>query len=99
MKSIPGIACGIILAFIGLIGTAQGGPREKPVPCDGNACSDVRIWYDGCYQAVNHGSKQVVLIMGEWSKVLNPGEQFTLKDVPKYTSCPQFFNGNARANY
>jgi hypothetical protein len=99
MKQVTAIAGGIILACVGLSGAAQGAPREKPVPCEGNACSDVRIWYDGCYQAINHGTKQVVLILGEWSKVLSPGEQFTLKDVPKYPSCPQFFNGNAKANY
>ena len=97
MKLIPGIACGIVLAFVGVSGTAQ--TRAKNLPCEGNACSDVRIWYDGCYQAMNHGAKQVVLILGEWSMVLSPGEQLTLKDVPKYTSCPQFFNGVAKANY
>jgi hypothetical protein len=99
MKIIPPIGCGIILAFVGMSGTAQGAPHEKAAACEGNACSDVRIWYDGCYQAVNHGSKQVVLILGEWQKILSPGEQFTLKDVPNYKSCPQFFNGIAKANY
>jgi hypothetical protein len=99
MKIIPPIGCGIILAFIGLSGTSQGAPHEKEAACEGNACSDVRIWYDGCYQAINHGEKQVVLVLGEWQKVLSPGERFTLKDVPKYTSCPQFFNGIAKANY
>jgi hypothetical protein len=89
----------MILAFVGVIGSAQSGPREKTVPCEGNACSDVRIWYDGCYQAINRGTKQIVLILGEWQKILSPGEQFILKDVPKYPSCPQFFNGNAKANY
>ena len=99
IKLILGIACGIILACVGMTGAAQAAPHVKPVPCEGNACSDVRIWYDGCYQALNHGKQQVVLILGEWSKVLSPGEQFTLKDVPKYPSCPQSFNGNAKANY
>jgi hypothetical protein len=99
MKSIPAIVGGIVLAFIGVSGSAQAAAKEKDAACEGNACSDVRIWYDGCYQAVNHGSKQVVLILGEWQKILSPGERFTLKDVPSYKSCPQFFNGVAKANY
>ena len=100
MKTITPIGCGIILALIGMSGAAQAGaPKEKETPCEGNACSDVRIWYDGCYRAINHGSKQVVLVLGEWQKILSPGEEFTLKDVPKYASCPQFFNGIAKANY
>jgi hypothetical protein len=98
MKHLTETACGLILACV-VSGGAQGAPTAKPVLCEGNACGDVRIWYDGCYQALNHGTQQVVLILGEWSKVLSPGEQFTLKDVPKYPSCPQFFNGNAKANY
>jgi hypothetical protein len=98
MKLVPSIGCGIIVAFVGMSGTAQGAPHEA-MACEGNACSDVRIWYDGCYQAINHGSKQVVLILGEWQKVLSPGEQFTLKDVPNYRSCPRSFSGIAKANY
>jgi hypothetical protein len=99
MKFIPLVGFGIMLAFVGLSGTAQAAPPEKSMACEGNACSDVRIWYDRCYQAVNHGSKQVVLILGQWQKVLSPGEQFTLKDLPNYRSCPRSFNGIAKANY
>jgi hypothetical protein len=31
--------------------------------------------------------------------VLSPGGQFTLKDVPNHKSCPQTFDGIAKANY
>jgi hypothetical protein len=99
MKMIPAVMCGINLAFLAMSGAAQAAPKEKPAPCEGNACGDVQIWYDGCYQAINHGAKQVVLILGEWQKILSPGERFTLKDVPNYKSCPQSFNGIAKANY
>jgi hypothetical protein len=99
MKVIAPIGCGIILAFVGLSDTAQGAPHETTAACEGNACSDVRIWYDGCYHAINNGKKQVVLVLGEWQKVLSPGERFTLKDLPNYKSCPQTFDGIAKANY
>jgi hypothetical protein len=99
MKSILGIVCGIILAAVAAGGSAHAAPAEKSLACEGNACADVRIWYDGCYQAVNHGTKQVVLVLGQWQKVLSPGEQFTLKDVPKFKTCPKVYAGIAKANY
>jgi hypothetical protein len=99
MKVIPPIGCGIILAFVGLSDTAQSAPHETATACEGNACSDVRIWYDGCYHAINHGKKQVVLVLGEWQMVLSPGQPFTLKDLPNHKSCPRTFSGIAKANY
>lgn len=99
MKFILGLVCGLSLAAVGMSGSVRAAPQEKSLACQGNACGDVRIWYDGCYQAVNHGAKQVVLILGQWQKVLSPGEQFTLKDVPNYKTCPKAYSGIAQANY
>jgi hypothetical protein len=99
MNFILGLVCGVILAAVGTSGTARAAPHEKSLACQGTACADVRIWYDGCYQAVNHGTKQVVLILGQWQKVLSPGERFTLKGVPNYKTCPKAYAGIAQANY
>jgi hypothetical protein len=75
-------------------------PGPKDMPCEGEACSDVRIWYDGCYQAVNHGHQQVVINMSPWMTVLSPGEQFTLVDPSnKEAGCAKNYLGAATAKY
>jgi hypothetical protein len=64
--------------------------------CEGNACGDVKIKYEGgCYHAVNSGSRKVKVefspggIYGTASKVLSPGEDWK----------PQLLGGNCLSAY
>lgn len=95
------LAPGILLALIAVSGGACSttAPVAKDVPCEGPACGDVRIWYDGCYQAANHGNQQVIVTMSPWARVVPPGEQITLKSDVKDAPCPKAFYGKVKASY
>jgi hypothetical protein len=68
-----------IAAIAGLVA-----PKAYALRCEGNACGDVKVNYDGqCYHAVNSGSKKVKVdftpaagISSSVSKVLAPGEDW-----------------------
>lgn len=91
---------GILLAGVAVSGGAcSTTPVAKDVPCEGAACHDVRIWYDGCYEAANHGQEQVIVTMSPWSRVVPPGEQITLKSDVKDAPCPKAFYGEVKATY
>jgi hypothetical protein len=64
--------------------------------CEGNACGDVKVNYDGkCYHAVNSGSRKVKVdftpggIYSSASRVLAPGEDWK----------PQLLGGNCMSAY
>lgn len=91
---------GILLAIVAVGGSAcSTAPTAKDVPCGGAACHDVRIWFDGCYEAANHGQEQVIVTMSPWTRVVAPGEQITLKSDVKDAPCPKAFYGQVKATY
>lgn len=92
----------LLLSIVGI--TCLLAPKANAQGCDGNACSDVNVTFDGqCYHAKNHGSKHVKVQLdlmsasSSVSKVLAPGEDWR----PQVASgaCVNVFKGNYHANY
>lgn len=72
--------------------------------CDGNACGDVPVTWDGsCYHATNKGSKSVKVefnptgVTSSVSKVLGPGEDW--KPQVYGGACVNSFKDPYHANY
>jgi hypothetical protein len=79
-------------------------PKANAQQCDGNACGDVKVNYDGsCYHAVNSGSKKVRVefnplgVTSSVSKVLAPGEDW--RPQVYGGACLSAFQGAYHANY
>jgi hypothetical protein len=93
----------LLLSIVAI--TALLFPKTYVEKCEGNACGDIKVNYDGnCYHAVNTGKKNVKVeftpaggITSKVSRELTPGEDW--KPVVYGGYCLSAFTDPYRANY
>jgi hypothetical protein len=88
-----------IVALLALVMTVSVGPvTNAEFKCEGAACKDVQLWFDsGCHQAKNVGSRKVKVQRGAFSKTLNPGETWQVRNFDN--TCISIIIGGTTASY
>ena len=93
-----------VLAVVTMAGFAAATPAFA-ISCNGNACGDVELRWDGsCYTVINHGSDRVrVQIgsggMGTVKMTLRGGQTSRPIINPFGGGCRTTLGGSMRANY
>lgn len=86
------------IAVLAIVALISGPVIHAEFKCEGEACKDIQLWFEnGCHQAKNTGSRRVKVQRGAFSKVLNPGETWQVRNLDG--SCIEIFIGGTTATY
>lgn len=92
--SVLRIITGIVL-LVSAISLASA--QTIAISVGGPAGADVAVWYDGsCYWAKDNGGRKVRVHLGNWSTLLNPGQQFKFTG---FGNCFSSYVGSTTAEY
>lgn len=88
-----------VLCLIIFVADVQCFAQEQQ--CKGNACGDVRAYFDGCYKAQNRNKSRAILVnFGNHQMRVEPGEtKIAFVGTPQHPVCLTRFIGDTTAVY